>query len=143
MQPQTEAAAVLGYQAEAGGVVTRWIPTAGACIEAAGVALIILGVIVTTVSFLAHLRGSTNDAYVSYRKGLARSILLGLELLVAGDIIRTVVVAPNLANIGILAVIVVIRTFLSFTLELEITGRWPWERGREAADNRREAAREV
>ena len=59
---------------------------------------------------------------------LGRSILLGLELLVAADIIRTVAVAPTYESVGVLAIIVLIRTFLSFSLELEITGRWPWQK---------------
>jgi len=56
------------------------------------------------------------------------AILLGLEFLVAGDIIRTVVVAPTLENVLILGLVVLIRTFLSFSLQLEIDGRWPWQR---------------
>lgn len=66
--------------------------------------------------------------YRGYRRRVGRSILLGLEFLVAGDIIRTVAVAPTYASVGVLAVIVLIRTFLSFSLDLEITGRWPWQR---------------
>ena len=60
--------------------------------------------------------------------GQPRSILLGLEFLVAADIIRTVAVSPTLPGVGVLAIIVLIRAFLSFTLELEIDGRWPWQR---------------
>jgi uncharacterized membrane protein len=59
--------------------------------------------------------------------------LLGLEFLVAADIIRTVAVTPTFRSVGVLAVIVVIRTFLSFSLELEITGRWPWQKKPEPA----------
>ncbi len=59
--------------------------------------------------------------------GTTRGILLGLELLVAGDIIRTVAIAPTFSSVGVLAVIVVIRTFLSFSLEVELTGHWPWQ----------------
>jgi len=65
--------------------------------------------------------------YPMFHRHLGRSILLGLELLVAADIIRTVAVTPTLASVAVLALIVVIRTFLSFSLELEITGRWPWQ----------------
>jgi uncharacterized membrane protein len=80
-----------------------------------------------------------SKTYAAYRVGLARSILLGLELLVAGDIIRTVVVAPTLENIGLLGAVVLIRTFLNFTLELEVTGRFPWQRsGRESGEEKRE-----
>lgn len=71
--------------------------------------------------------------YRSYRQLLGRSILLGLELLVAADIIRTVAVTPTFASVGVLAIIVLIRTFLSFSLELEITGRWPWQKEPAAA----------
>ncbi|HEX6421248.1 MAG TPA: DUF1622 domain-containing protein, partial [Acidimicrobiales bacterium] len=67
------------------------------------------------------------EAYRTARRSIGRSILLGLELLVAGDIIRTVVVDPTFESVGVLAVIVAIRTFLSFTLEVEITSRWPWQ----------------
>ena len=65
--------------------------------------------------------------YRRFRQQLGRSILLGLELLVAADIIRTVAVTPTLTSVAVLAGIVVIRTSLSFSLELEITGRWPWQ----------------
>ena len=58
----------------------------------------------------------------------ARPFLLGLELLVAGDIVRTVAASPSLTSVAILAAIVLIRTFLSFSLEVEITGRWPWQK---------------
>jgi hypothetical protein len=67
-------------------------------------------------------------AYVRYRRALGRAILLGLEFLVAGDIIRTVAISPTFTSLGILAIIVAIRTFLSTELELEIEGRWPWQR---------------
>jgi uncharacterized membrane protein len=73
------------------------------------------------------------SVYRSYRQLLGRSILLGLELLVAADIIRTVAVTPTLQSVAVLAVIVLIRTFLSFSLELEITGRWPWQKEAHAA----------
>jgi uncharacterized membrane protein len=64
---------------------------------------------------------------MAYRQNLGRAILLGLELLVAGDIIKTVAVSPTLQNMAVLGAIVIIRTFLSFSLELEINGRWPWQ----------------
>lgn len=67
--------------------------------------------------------------YADFRRRLGRGILLGLEFLVAGDIIRSVAVEPTFAGIGVLAGIVVIRTFLSFALEVEIKGRWPWQGG--------------
>ncbi len=62
-----------------------------------------------------------------FRRSLGRAILLGLELLVAADIIKTVAISPTLESVAVLGGIVLIRTFLSFSLELEITGRWPWQ----------------
>jgi uncharacterized membrane protein len=67
--------------------------------------------------------------YRRFREQLGRTILLGLELLVVGDIVRTVATEPSLMSVGILAVIVLIRTFLSFSLQVELTGRWPWQSG--------------
>lgn len=70
--------------------------------------------------------GDRDDAYATARRQLGRSILLGLEILVAGDIIRTVAVTPTFTSVGVLAVIVAIRTLITFALEVELTGRWPW-----------------
>jgi uncharacterized membrane protein len=117
--------------------VRSGIETAGVAMEAAGVLVIVIGAIVSVVySLMRSPRLGRDKTYEGLRVGLARSILLGLEFLVAGDIIRTVVVAPTLENVGILACIVLIRTFLSFTLELEISGRWPWRRAAPANDRR-------
>ena len=98
-------------------------------IELVGIAVIVVGAIIATGGFGRALgrRVDPESAYRLYRRALGRSILLGLEFLVAADIIRTVAVAPPFTSVGVLAVIVLIRTFLSFSLELEITGRWPWQ----------------
>jgi uncharacterized membrane protein len=101
----------------------------GTCIDALGVMIIVIGAVIATVRFLVRRNTDFNQAYRSYRQGLGRAILLGLEFLIAGDIIRTVVVAPTLENVLILALIVIIRTFLSMALQLEVEGRWPWHRG--------------
>lgn len=105
------------------------IETVGRLVDAAGVAAIVLGAAVATVIAAGALirTRAKDEVYHRYRRSLGRSILLGLELLVAADIIRTVAIAPTLESVGVLALIVLIRTFLSFTLELEITGRWPWQ----------------
>ncbi len=71
--------------------------------------------------------------YHRYRQDVGRAILLGLEFLVAGDIISTVAVSPTFTSVGVLAGIVAIRTFLSFSLEVELEGRWPWQRARQPA----------
>jgi len=99
----------------------------GSVVDAAGVFVIVVGSIVATIRFLARRGPDFGSSYRAYRQGLGRAILLGLEILIAGDIIRTVVVAPTLENVLILGLIVVIRTFLSMALQLEVDGRWPWQ----------------
>jgi uncharacterized membrane protein len=100
----------------------------GKGVDGVGVAVIVVGVLVATVVAVVRLVRREAGVYRGYRRRLGRSILLGLEFLVAGDIIRTVAVVPTFTSVGTLAVIVGIRTLLSFSLELEITGRWPWSR---------------
>lgn len=101
----------------------------GKLVDLSGVAATVVGAGVATVVFLFQLgRGTPPEAYRTYRRTLGRAILLGLELLVAGDIIRTVAVTPSFQSVGVLAIIVVIRTFLSWSLEVELEGRWPWSR---------------
>ena len=105
------------------------IEWAGEAVDAAGVAVIAVGVFVALGMLgLARFRkGDRAEAYKTCRQSMGRAILLGLELLVAADIIRTVAVAPTFRTVGVLALIVLIRTFLSATLQLEIEGRWPWQ----------------
>jgi uncharacterized membrane protein len=100
----------------------------GRAVDAVGVFVIVAGAVLATVRFLFHPRGGSGRSYRLYRQDLGRAILLGLEFLIAGDIIRTVVVAPTLENVVILGLIVLIRTFLSMALQLEVEGRWPWQR---------------
>ena len=100
----------------------------GTAIDGAGVLIIVVGAIHSTCRFLFRRQEGPANSYKRYRQGLGRAILLGLEFLVAGDIIRTVAVAPTLENVFILGLIVLIRTFLSMALQLEVEGRWPWQR---------------
>lgn len=97
-------------------------------VELCGIAVILIG---AAISFIGYARGYLRDgaecAYKALRSNLGRSILLGLELLVAADIINTVAIEPTLESLAVLAGIVLIRTFLSFSLEVEIDGRWPWQ----------------
>lgn len=109
------------------------IEIVGQGVDIAGVVLIVLGLLLATGRFLLQAAGRTSDAYQHYREGLGRGLLLGLEFLVAADIIRTVAVTPTFTSLGQLAIIVVIRTFLSWSLELELEGRWPWQ-GRKEQD---------
>ncbi len=104
---------------------------AGKIVEMVGVIILVTGALLASVAFATRLlRGSAfGAAYHELRADLGRAILLGLEFLVIADIIGTVAVEPTLHNLGVLAVIVTIRTLLSFALELEVSGRWPWQRG--------------
>ncbi len=108
------------------------ISIAGYGIEAIGVLVIIVGSAISSFRFLSEFwKQPEGVAYRSYRRQLGRSIILGLEFLIAGDIIRTVVVADTLTNIAILGLIILIRTFLSVTLHLEVEGRWPWQQAKD------------
>lgn len=99
----------------------------GTLIEIGGVFIIVLGAVYSFFSFGTSIMRKTPFAYDQFRRRLGRSILLGLEFLVAGDIINTVSVEPTLQNVTTLAMIVLIRTFLSFSLEIELDGRLPWK----------------
>ena len=109
----------------------------GKVIDGVGVAIIAVGAVVAGGVALGRLVRRSPDTYRFFRETLGRTILLGLEFLVAADIIRTVAVTPDAQSVAVLAGIVAIRTFLSFSLELEITGRWPWQKKpRESASAR-------
>ena len=101
-------------------------------LELSGVGIILSGVAIASVLFLRRgLAGKDwPGAYQGYRSNLGRGILLGLELLVGADIIATITAPLTFESVGLLAAIVGIRTFLSFSLETEIEGCWPWERAR-------------
>lgn len=119
-----------------------WVQVAGDVMEFLGVAVIVLGAVLATIAMLRKRADPALDAYRLYRQALGKAILLGLEFLVAADIVRTVSHVPSLLQIGVLGGIVLIRTFLSFTLEVELEGRWPWQRGRERARPRTHPAHE-
>lgn len=97
--------------------------------ESTGLAMIVLVSVVSTGRFLRQVSVSDWSAILpSYRANLGRGVLLGLELLIAADILRTVAAPTTFSNLGLLAAIVLIRTFLSISLGLEIEGAWPWRR---------------
>jgi uncharacterized membrane protein len=95
----------------------------------AGVTIVVVGFVASVVSGVrAWAAQGASGAYAGIRSTFGRSILLGLEVLVAGDIIRTVALQPTLQNLAVLGLLVMIRTFLAWSLEVEIDGRWPWRR---------------
>ena len=98
-------------------------------IEVLAVAVIVGGILLLairrgTVRYLFHL--NTPGAYESYKQQLGRPLLLGLELLVAADVVKTVALEATVTNVAVLGLLVVVRTFLSWSMEVEIEGRWPW-----------------
>ena len=99
-------------------------------VEVAAVAVIILGIVIATGHYISKLlrKQSAIETFGSYRHALARTLLLSLEFLVAADIVRTVIIdEPSFENIGVLGLIILVRTFLGWALEVEINGRWPWK----------------
>jgi uncharacterized membrane protein len=112
------------------GVVRAVIEWAALIIEILGASVIVAGVLrvaITrgTVRYLFQL--DKPGAYESYKHQMGRSLLLGLEFLVAGDVVRTVALEPTLKNVGVLGLLVLIRTFLAWSLAVEMEGRWPWQ----------------
>ena len=105
-------------------------------LELIGVAIIVGGIVLATLTFVRDgtRAGDWQSAYPNYRSNIGRGILLGLELLVGADIISTITSPLTFESVGLLAGIVLIRTFLSFSLEAEIEGCWPWQRAAKDAD---------
>lgn len=120
-----------------------WVHLVTRVVEIVGTAIIVVGSFGALGLFLVRMarRAAPRETLVAaFRSNLGRSILLGLEFLVAADIINTVAVEPTVQSLIVLAGIVLIRTFLSFSLEVEIEGRWPWQRqGTAARDHRPDA----
>jgi uncharacterized membrane protein len=109
-----------------------WVEYAATGVEFLAVAIIVVAILMATVAYLSKiaLRRADRGTYNDYRHKVGRALLLGLEILVAADIIRTVVLEPTLANVLVLGLLVLIRTFLSWALVLEIEERWPWQPSR-------------
>ena len=117
----------------------HWIHLVTRAVEIAGTAIIVVGAFGSLGLFLlamARRTGAREALIADFRSSLGRSILLGLEFLVAADIINTVAVEPTIQSLLVLAGIVLIRTFLSFSLEVEIDGRWPWQKSAAGQDPR-------
>jgi uncharacterized membrane protein len=106
-------------------VTSQWIHLVGVCIEVFGVFIIVVGIIWSSRYIY---RGARASRYDSYKISIGRSLLLGLEVLVAADIVKTIAIELTFVSLGLLAGLVLVRTFLSWTLLLEIDGCWPWQR---------------
>ena len=96
-------------------------------IEVLAVIIIVGGIVYSMVRYLFHRTQQVENAYKPFKEMIGKTLLLGLEFLVAADIIRTVALSPTLQNVAILGVLVLIRTFLSWSIVVEIDGRWPWQ----------------
>ena len=113
------------------------IALAGTAFEVVGVAVLVIGAAIALGRSFVEIGQKKPSAriYRGLRHGLARAIMLGLEFLVAADIVRSVALEPTFQSVGVLGLIVVVRTFLSWSMEVEITGQWPWQRnGRHDTD---------
>jgi uncharacterized membrane protein len=110
--------------------IHHYVDQLAKALEIVGVVIIVGGIVIATLRFIGDGRrlGDWEAAYNFYRSNIGRGILLGLELLVGADIISTITSPLTIESVGLLAGIVLIRTFLSFSLETEIEGCWPWRR---------------
>jgi len=107
-----------------------WIEFASIFVEVVAVIIIVYALIFGTVRFIANViqrKLSPRERFSQYKHGMGKSLLLSLEILVAADVIRTVALEPNLTNILGLGLLVIIRTFLSWSLVVEMEGHWPWQ----------------
>jgi uncharacterized membrane protein len=114
----------------------EFVEIAGTSAEIAGVVLIVGGLVIASARYVLARKNEGASRYQRYRHDLGRAILLGLEVLVAADIIQTVAFKPTMDSVLVLAIVVAIRTFLSWSLALELEGRWPWQRAPESVTTR-------
>lgn len=118
---------------------TEWVSLSAQFFEGAGVLVMVLGSVLAIGGAILPGQASMAGRYRRLRERIGAAILLGLELLVAADIIRTIAERPTLNQVVVLGGVVLIRTFLSFTLAVELEGRWPWQRGKLKAEEGRRA----
>ena len=122
-----------------GETVLKWIEIAAWAIEILAVAIIVVSIFHATIHYLYRTRLRPEKAlgtlYKELKIRLGRALLLGLEILVAADIVRTVALEATLQSVLVLGLLVLIRTFLSWALVVEIEERWPWQPGRAGSDD--------
>jgi uncharacterized membrane protein len=116
-------------------VSSQWIHLIGVGIEIVGIFIIVAGIIWSSRYIYGRRIVSRYD---SYKISIGKSLLLGLEVLVAADIVKTIAIEVTFASLGLLAGLVLVRTFLSWTLVLEIEGRWPWQRDLASTEHERD-----
>jgi uncharacterized membrane protein len=110
----------------------EWVELAARGIQALAVVIMVGLILSETVRWIVYARRGRENAYEYYRVMLGKALLIGLELLVAADIIETAAIELNLLNLAVLGALVVVRTALGWTLTVEVEGHWPWQRGRNA-----------
>jgi uncharacterized membrane protein len=117
-------------------LLTTWVEHAATGIELLAVVIIVVVILTATVLYIFQILAQRANArtYKEYRQQVARALLLGLEILVAADVIRTVALEPTLSNVLVLGLLVLIRTFLGWSLVVEIEERWPWQSPRMEAE---------
>ena len=124
----------LSLTSEIGADILDWIELAALLIEVLAVIIILVSVLYGTVNFLIRTylkKVALGERFTEYKHTLGRALLLGLEILVAADVVRTVALEATLLSVAVLGLLVLIRTFLSWSLVVEIEGRWPWQPGEE------------
>jgi uncharacterized membrane protein len=121
---------ILSLSSEIGAGILDWIELTSLLIEVLATVIIVVAVLYGTVNFLLQSylkRIGVEQRFIQYKHALGRALLLGLEILVAADVVRTVALEATLQSVIVLGLLVLIRTFLSWSLVVEIEGRWPWQ----------------
>ena len=112
------------------GTAIEWIDIASILVESVAVIIILYGLVYGTIRFIVltfKKKRTPNERFNQYKHGMAKALLLSLEILVAADVIRTIALEPSISNFLGLGLLVVIRTFISWSLVVEMDGHWPWQ----------------
>ena len=122
-------------------LVLEWISLFALAIEVLAAAIIVISIFIGLVQYLHHFtrwRDLTDERFLAYRRTLAKALLLGLEILVAADIIKTVALETTIQSVVVLGILVLVRIFLGWSLIVEMEGRWPWQGNENMAESSRE-----